>query len=564
MRHTVEIIGIIGILLFFIFTSGCIISAENTAELEPVSAEQISDMDAALYPLTYLISKEMEQTCCLVWNTARELDGVSVDDPAVDLALLKLKRDIPVSYEVTLFDTNDILITSTEDLGKTMEIGVSKATTHYTEEDFKAAGSQCIVSGYSALLNGDNGVTITTAMYDREGNYNGTLRVGIDTWDLFSGINEYLRTSYGYTIWVTQDNGLQIYDQDTEEIGRNMLTDTLYQSSSTQYAAKTICENPSGHVSYFFYDTSWVNLVQTNAVWNTVYPGYGMEWRMVLSDNVPEKIINPDTITPTPEELKAFVEKAYVYAQKVGKEQALAAFNDPNGEFIDGEMYIFAYGMDGEVLSLPYQPGLVGKNRWFREDPNGVKIMQRVIARAQQGGGYVYYMAPNPDHNFAQEFKLSYVMQVDDSWLLGSGIYIQDNLLSHAQYTEWTERENLTSQVRNMQYLAKTEGISSVVDMIMDPESELQIDGLYPFAVTKNGTVLADTLNPEMVGTNQLGMTNSLGMSITREVISLAQAGGGVMYCLWGIPPTNEEQYILIYVEPTDASTYVGSLIILG
>ncbi len=112
----------------------------------------------------------------------------------------------------------DILIASTEDLGKTMEIGFSKATTHYTEEDFKATGSQCIVSGYSALLNGDNGVTITTAVYDTEGNYNGTLRIGIDTWDLFSGINEYLRNEYGYTIWVTQDNGLQIYDQDTSDV----------------------------------------------------------------------------------------------------------------------------------------------------------------------------------------------------------------------------------------------------------------------------------------------------------------------------------------------------------
>ena len=71
-------------------------------------------------------------------------------------------------------------------------------------------------------------------------------------------------------------------------------------------------------------------------------------------------------------------------------------------------------------------------------------------------------------------------------------------------------------------------------------------------------------MNPELAGTNRLGMTNSLGMSIAREVISLAQAGGGWMYCLWGIPPANEEQYVMIYVEPIDAATYVGSLIILG
>ncbi|WP_319379283.1 cache domain-containing protein [uncultured Methanocorpusculum sp.] len=483
--------------------------------------------------------------------------------PAVELALLKLRRDIPFSFEAGLFDMNDTLIASTEDLGKTMEIGVGKATNHYTEEELKAAGPACIVSGYSRLLFEDNGVTITSPVYDAKGNYNGTLRVGINTWSLFSGRDEYLRNEYGYTLWVAQPDGLVIYDKDTEKIGRNLYTDALYQTSSLQDAVKTICEDQSGNASYFFYDSTRVNLSQTNVVWDTVFPGYGMEWRLVLADYVPEKTTTETTETPTMEELKSFVERAYVYTQTHTKEEALSAFNDQNGEFVDGELYIFAYGMDGETLSLPFQPGLIGVNRWIREDPNGIKILQRMAARAQQGGGYVYYMGPNPDHDYAQEFKLSYVMPVDETWLIGAGIYVQDNPLSQNQYISWTKHDDLTYQVRNMQYLAKTEGVSSVIEMIKDPDSELQIEGLYPFAVTENGTDLADALNPEMAGTNQLGMTNSLGMSITREVISLTQAGGGWMYCLWSIPPTNEEEYVLIYVEPLDASVYVGSLIIL-
>ena len=305
-------IGVIGILLFLIFTSGCIISAQNTTPLEPVPAEQINQMDAALYPLTYLITKDMEQACCLVGKTARELDGVPADDPAVELALLKLRRDIPFSFEAGLFDTNDTLIASTEDLGKTMEIGVGKATNHYTEEELKAAGPACIVSGYSRLLFEDNGVTITSPVYDAEGNYNGTLRIGINTGSLFSGLNEYLRNEYGYTLWVAQPDGLVIYDKDTEEIGKNLLTDSLYQGYTTKNAAKMVVEHPSGNVSYFFYDATWVNLSQRNAVWDTVYPGYGMEWRMVVTDNAEVKDTNETTATPTTEELKSFVEKAYV------------------------------------------------------------------------------------------------------------------------------------------------------------------------------------------------------------------------------------------------------------
>ncbi len=557
-------IGVAGILLILIITSGCIAFAGNTPELQPVSDEQTREMQAALYPVIYLITDEMDDACSLVMKTARELDGKEATDPDVRLALVKLRRDIPSSFEAGLFDADDTLISSTEDLGATMEIGSGKATHHYTEEDFKAVGSRCIVSGYTTLLHGDNGFTFTAAVYDDDGKYNGNLRVGIDTLALFAGINEYLRNEYGYTIWVTQENGLVIYDQDSQEIGENLISDTLYQIPSLQSAVKKILADPLGNASYFFHDPTWVNFVQTNTVWGTVSPGYGMTWKIVLSDNIPEKTSGDPEEMRTPEELKAFVEEAYVYAQKEGKEKALAAFNDPRGEFSDGELYIFAYDMDGVTMALPYQPGLIGTSRWFIEDPSGVKIMQRMVSRAQQGGGYLCYLYPNPDHNYAQEYKLSYLMPVDDTWFIGAGSYIQNSPLSNSEYIDWQAREDLTYQVRNMQYIAATEGIPSLTAMIKDPTSSLQIDGLYPFAVAENGTVLACSLKPWLDGTNQLGRTTALGVSLFREMISTAREGGGVFYCLDGDPGSSDAQYMLIYVEPADASVCVGSMLIIG
>ena len=558
---SISIISII--LLILISTAGFTIFAAQGVEMKPVSAEQISDMEAALSPVIYKINKDMETASSALWNTARELDGVPVDDPAVTLALLKLRRDIPTSFQTGIFDTDNILVLSSEYLDPSLKLGTRKAKNQYTEEDFKAAGSQCIVSNYSKMPFGDNGVTITTALYDADGNFNGTLRVGIDTWYLFSGLTESLKNRYGYTIWVAQENGLVIFDQDSEEIGRNILTDDLYSTAPLQNAAKALTKNPSGNISFTFYDPYWINKTQNNAVWNTVDAGYGMEWRVVLTDNVPKKTINTNTTTPTPEELKAFVEHAYVYALKNGKEQALAAFNDPNGEFVNGELYIFAYTMDADTLALPFQPALIGKNRWLLEDTNGIKIAQRAIIRAKQGGGYVNYLYPNPDHNYALEYKLAYVIQVNDEWFIGSGTYIQDDPLSQAPYVDLKAREDLTYQVRNMEYLAKAEGISAVVEMVKDPTSELHIDGLYPCVLTEDGMILAYALKPEMAGTNQLGVTNSLGMSLMREIISSAKAGGGMMYFLIEVPPENKEKHVLLYVEPVNTTTYVGSLIVL-
>jgi len=63
------------------------------------------------------------------------------------------------------------------------------------------------------------------------------------------------------------------------------------------------------------------------------------------------------------EEMVAFVQKAYEFANVEGKEAALAEFNNMSGRFVDGELYIFAYDTQGTTLALPFQPQLVGTNR---------------------------------------------------------------------------------------------------------------------------------------------------------------------------------------------------------
>ncbi len=122
----------------------------------------------------------------------------------------------------------------------------------------------------------------------------------------------------------------------------------------------TILTKEAGNISYNFYDTSRGEETQINAVPGTAFIGPEKEWRVVLTDNVPKSAGTGET-NVTVEELKSFVENAYVYATKVGKTEALAAFNKQTGDFIDGELYIFAYDMNGTVLALPHQPDLIGE-----------------------------------------------------------------------------------------------------------------------------------------------------------------------------------------------------------
>ncbi len=62
------------------------------------------------------------------------------------------------------------------------------------------------------------------------------------------------------------------------------------------------------------------------------------------------------------EEVKPFVERGVALCKAKGSQACFDAFNDPNGGFIKGELYMFAYDFKGVNQALGSNPKLVGKN----------------------------------------------------------------------------------------------------------------------------------------------------------------------------------------------------------
>ena len=119
------------------------------------------------------------------------------------------------------------------------------------------------------------------------------------------------------------------------------------------------------------------------------------------------------------ETLVAFVESAVAYEKANGREKALAEFNNKNGSFIQGELYIYAYAFNGTTLAHPVNPESLGK---LREGANGV-FVKEMGAVIKNGSGYYRFVYINPLHNNTLESKLGYGVPIDGDWWLGSGVY---------------------------------------------------------------------------------------------------------------------------------------------
>lgn len=129
--------------------------------------------------------------------------------------------------------------------------------------------------------------------------------------------------------------------------------------------------------------------------------------------------VTPQVAYTSNETLVAFVESAVAYERANGRERALAEFNNKNGSFIRGELYIYAYAFNGTTLAHPVNPEAVGK---LREGANGV-FVREMGAVIKNGSGYYRFVYINPLHNNTLESKLGYGVPIDGDWWLGSGVY---------------------------------------------------------------------------------------------------------------------------------------------
>ena len=125
----------------------------------------------------------------------------------------------------------------------------------------------------------------------------------------------------------------------------------------------------------------------------------------------------------TADEAQALVKKAVELIKTGGKDKAFAAFNDPKGEFVKGDLYIFIVDYTGLTLAHGGNAKLIGKNMMELKDADGKEFMKECIATSKKGGGWVDYKWTNPETKKVQD-KSSYVMPAEGhEFLVGCGIY---------------------------------------------------------------------------------------------------------------------------------------------
>jgi len=126
----------------------------------------------------------------------------------------------------------------------------------------------------------------------------------------------------------------------------------------------------------------------------------------------------------TKEESIAMVKRVQEKFKRDGPDATFAAVTNKDPEFNDRDLYPFIYRLDGVNVAHGARPQLVGKNLFNLKDPDGVRLISRMIDIVnERGSGWIDYKWPNPITN-AIEDKTSYVEKIGD-YIVGVGVYRQ-------------------------------------------------------------------------------------------------------------------------------------------
>ena len=122
------------------------------------------------------------------------------------------------------------------------------------------------------------------------------------------------------------------------------------------------------------------------------------------------------------DDAKALVKRAAAYVKYQGKEKALAEISTSKGMFDKGELYVFAYDLDGVMLAHPKNPALIGQNLIAVPDAEGKLFRKEIVEKAKsKGSGWVDYIYLNPETK-RQEHKSTYFQKVGDI-IICCGVY---------------------------------------------------------------------------------------------------------------------------------------------
>lgn len=218
-------------------------------------------------------------------------------------------------------------------------------------------------------------------------------------------------------------------------------------------------------------------------------------------------------------------------------DNVFALLSYPQGQFVLGDLYLYALDFEGQIRAQGDRPGLIGSGAWDVVDARGKKVNQEIVQKLKEstGGVWVKYISKRAE-------KHAYAEMVTDAegkrYFIACGYYPE------------ADRSQVIDLVRQGFRYMKANGLSSSAEAISDKRNDqFRYGDLYLEVYTLKGTCIAHGNNSDLIGKDFWNIPDQAGKFYVRELIQRAEDGPGwVDYKMRNLFKSN-------YVEKIDLGT---------
>ncbi|MFZ5954007.1 MAG: cache domain-containing protein [Candidatus Dependentiae bacterium] len=213
------------------------------------------------------------------------------------------------------------------------------------------------------------------------------------------------------------------------------------------------------------------------------------------------------------------------YAMDHSLDESLSAFTHDAKQFRHGELYLFVFGLTGSwrgvCLAHGQEPTIIWQNLIDKRDKYGIPLVQKMISRAEKGGGWVTYQWRNST-------KTSYVKMFtkgNQSFLIGSGYYPHSKPDAVVSLVK-----GAVSYFKDIVYNKNLDPVDAFSTFSF-PGGQFVYGDLYLYAIDANGTMVANGERPGLVGVNIFDQGIAAGKLLDRQMLTqLRESNSGLWF----------------------------------
>ncbi|GMU19327.1 MAG: hypothetical protein AMXMBFR12_05190 [Candidatus Babeliales bacterium] len=203
------------------------------------------------------------------------------------------------------------------------------------------------------------------------------------------------------------------------------------------------------------------------------------------------------------------VHDALEYIKNNSFDKAMNAFTHGR-DFIRGELYLFVYDTQGFEYANGQDERFVWKNLINLRDSFGTYLIQDILKKAREGGGWVTYQWRNATKNsYIQGFT-----KEGKEYALGAGYY------PHSKHDVVVGLVKAAVSYFNDVVIKKGFLVDEVFSTLSYPAGRFVMGDLYLYAVDFNGRMMANGDRPGLIGTNVLNVKDAEGKLVNQEIIN--------------------------------------------